>query len=113
LTINRAVGFVEILVYCRIGQSAIFGVVLTLINTLFISLLLQIRERLHHAISRRYISVIGGIIDGIIRLDHWIIRPNHGTIRLNYDYPHWPGPIYILSVSRDLRDAGKKDDCRE
>src|SRR5215475_15937483 len=53
LTINRAVGLVEILVYCRIGQSAIFGVILTFINPLFISLLLQVRERPHYAISRQ------------------------------------------------------------
>jgi hypothetical protein len=36
LTINRAVGLIEILVYCRIGQSTIFGVILTLITPFFI-----------------------------------------------------------------------------
>ena len=112
LTINRAIGLVEVLVYYRIWQSAIFGVILPFINTFFISLLLQVRERLHHIIGRQ-IRVVGGVINGIILLNHGIIRPNHGTIRLNYDYPHGPAPIYILSVSRDFRDAGKKDDCRE
>src|SRR5262245_39522651 len=66
LTINRAVGLVEILVYCGIGQSAIFGVILTFINTLFISLHLQVRERLRHTISRQYIRVVDWVIGGII-----------------------------------------------
>src|SRR5262245_37301713 len=120
LTINGAVGLVEILVYCRVGQSAIFGVILTFINPFFISFLLQVRERPHYAISRHDIRLVDGVIDGIIRLNHGIIRPDHGIIcpnhwgiGLNHDYSHGSAPTYILGVSRDLRDAGKKDDRRK
>src|SRR5262245_40923154 len=104
LAINRAKGFVEILVHCRIGQSSIFGVILSLIKPFFITLPLQVRERLYHIIGRPQIRTVDGVfVDGVI----------NGRIWLNYDYPHRSTPMSMLRISRDVRDAWKKDNCRE
>jgi hypothetical protein len=89
--------------YCWIGRSAIFGVILAFITPFFISLLLQVRVGLGHIYGPQIRVVYRVLINGVI----------NGRIRLNDNYPPRHTPMSPMLRIGCVRDAGKKGERRE